>query len=80
MQTSVTIQLGELLFQVFEFGEIVVDDIGLVCVRLQVILVVILGAKERLERYDFRDDFPGIDLSGIELLDIGRGDPMLFLI
>src|SRR5216683_6866250 len=58
----------------------VVDDVGLVGVGLQVVLVIVLGAKEGFEGHDLGDNFPGIDLGGIELLDVGAGDALLFLI
>src|ERR1700756_154138 len=46
---------------------------------LQVVLVIVLGAKEGFEGYNLGDNFPRVDLGGIELLDVRGGDALLFL-
>src|SRR5580704_4848894 len=51
------VEVGVVFFQVREFGQIVVDDVGLAHVRLEIVLVILLGAIERSERRDLRDDF-----------------------
>jgi hypothetical protein len=49
-------------------------------VSLQVVLVIFLGAKEGFEGRNLRNNLPGINLGGIELLNVRGGDALLFVI
>jgi hypothetical protein len=51
------VEVGVVFFQVRELGEVVVHDVGLARVRFEVVLVILLGAIERVERGDLRHDF-----------------------
>src|ERR1700722_8121491 len=51
------VKVGVVFFQVREFGQVVVDNVGVRCVRLEVVLVIFHGAIERVEGRDLRDDF-----------------------
>src|SRR6266853_1006540 len=73
------IEARKVFFQVFQFREVVVDDIGIVGIVLQIILMVALSGIEGLERLDFRDDGTGVDFCSIELRDVSLRDAFLFL-
>src|SRR6476659_2201212 len=45
-------QLRQLRLQRIQFGQVVVDDVRLRRMQLQVVLMVVLGREERLQRYD----------------------------
>ena len=51
------VEVGVGFFQVRKFGQVVVDDVGLARVRLEVVLVIFLGAIKRGEWRDLRHDF-----------------------
>jgi hypothetical protein len=51
------VEVGVVFFQVREFGQVVVHDVGLAHVRLEIVLVIFLGAIKSLEGRDLRHDF-----------------------
>src|SRR5437879_11960485 len=67
----------KILFQIFQLGQVVVDDVGIIEIVLEEILMVALSRVESLEGLDFRDDGPGVDLCSIELRDVGLSDALL---
>src|SRR6266852_1182370 len=71
------IEARKILFQIFQFGKVVVDDVRIVGIILEVILMVVLGGIESLEGLDLRDDRPGVDLCSVELRDVGLRDALL---
>jgi hypothetical protein len=50
------VEIGKIFFQIFQFGKIVVDDVGIFGIVLQIILMVVLGRVESFEGLDFGDD------------------------
>src|SRR5258706_14753000 len=71
------IDVWKILFQIFQFGQVIVDDVRIIGIVLEEILMVALGGIESLEGLDFRDDGPGVDLRGVELRDIGLSYALL---
>ena len=51
------IEARKILFQIFQLGQIVVDDVGILGIVFQIILVVALGGVKCLEWLDLCDDF-----------------------
>src|SRR5512132_323281 len=68
----------ELLFQRFELRQVVIDDIRLVRMKRKVILVIILGRIELVERCNFGDDRLAEQLCRIELRNVAFGEFLLF--
>lgn len=75
----VAIEVGKFFLEVFEFGKVVHHDVGFVGMVLQVVLVVVLGGVETLQRNDLCDDGLRINLRGAELGNIGFSDFLLFI-
>src|SRR5260370_36254585 len=71
------IKAWKILFQIFQFGQVVVDDVGIIGIVLEEILMVALGGVESLEGLDFCDDGPRVYLRGAKLRDIGLSDTFL---
>ncbi len=71
------VEAWKIFFQVLQFGQVVVDDIGIIGIVLEEILVIVFRGIECLERLRLRDDGPGIDFGGIELRDVGLSDAFL---
>src|SRR5437016_5271444 len=71
------IETWKILFQIFQFGQVVVENVGIIEIVLEEILMVALGGVEGLKRLDFCDDGPGVDLRSIELRDVGLSDALL---
>src|SRR5712692_4346227 len=66
-------------FQVFQFGQIVVDDVRIIGIVFEVVLMVALSAVESLEGLNSCDDGPRIHSGRIELRDVGLSDTLLLL-
>ena len=63
-----------------QFGQIVIDDVGVVHMILQVLLVVAFGGEKAFQRdYLGRDRFVE-DLGVVQLLDVGIGDLFLLVV
>src|SRR5260370_18564102 len=71
------IKAWKILFQIFQLGQVVVDDVGIIGIVLEEILMVALSRVERLEGLDIRDDGPGVDLCSIELCDVALSGTLL---
>ena len=76
----VAIKLRVFVLQVGEFWQVVDHDVGLVGMVLEVVLVVILGGVEGLERDDLGDDELRINFCRVELRNVGFGDFLLLLV
>src|SRR6266403_2889831 len=77
---QLVIHLGKLLFQPLQLGKIVVYDIWLIRVRLQIVLVILLSAKESLERRNLGHNLARINFGHIELPDVCGSDALLLLV
>src|SRR2546429_2819796 len=73
------VKIGEVFFQVFELGQVVVDDVRICGIAHQKILVILLGRIKGLKSFDFGDDGSGINLGSVKLGDVSLGDPLLFI-
>ena len=73
------IKIRKNFFQIFQFGQVVVDDVGIIGIVLEVVLVVALSGVESLEGLNFCDDGPGVNLRSVKLRDVSLGDALLFL-
>jgi hypothetical protein len=71
------IEVGKLLLEMFDFGEVEGGYVGVVGVKGGVILVVVFGAIEGFEGGDLGDDGAAEYFGLIELLDVGLGDALL---
>ena len=58
IQLALHVQIGELLVQLAELGQVVDDDVHVLRMLRQIILVIILGRIERLQRSDLGHDRP----------------------
>ena len=74
------VQLRQLFPQVFHFGHVVDDNVGLVRMLGQVILMITLGIMERFQGRHLSDDWLVENLRPIELLNVRFGNSLLFLI
>src|SRR5260370_15927627 len=74
------IEARKILFQIFQLGQIVVNDVRILGIVFQIILVVALGGVKYLEWLDLCDDLSGVNFRGIELCDIGLSDALLIFI
>ena len=74
------VELRKLFAQICDFGQIINDDIGLVRVVRKVILVIILGLVKRFQRRHLRDDALLEHLCAVELVNVGLGHSLLFLV
>src|SRR5260370_10881477 len=72
------IEIRENLFQIFQFGQVVVNDIGIIGIVLDIVLMVTLSRVERLEGLNFCDDGARIHVCNIKLRDVGLSDALLF--
>src|SRR5258708_20439014 len=72
------IEIRENLFQIFQFGQVVVNDIGIIGIVLEVVLMVTLSLVESLEGLNFCDDGARVHLCNIKLRDVGLSDAFLF--
>src|SRR5207245_11310926 len=68
------------LFKIFQFGQVVVDDIGIFGIVLQIVLVVALGLVKCLERLDFCDNLPRINFRGVQLRYVSLSDTLLIFV
>ena len=73
----VAIEIGKILFQVFEFGHVVDSDVGAVRIIFEVVLVIVLGGEKGFKGFDFGDDAVRVDFRDVELRDVGFGDALL---
>src|SRR6266849_1344999 len=71
------IKARKILFQIFQFRQVVVDDVGIIGIVLYVVLMIALSRVEGLEGLDFCDDGPRVNLRSIELRDVGSSDALL---
>src|SRR6266704_3020628 len=74
------IKARKILFEIFQLGQIVVDDVGILRIVFQIVLVVALGGVKCLQWLDLCDDLSGVNFRGIELCDIGLSDALLIFI
>src|SRR6266849_2424426 len=74
------VEFGEISFQCFQFGQVVVNDIRIIRIVLEVVLMVAFRRVKGLKRLYLRHDFPGIDFRSIELRDIRLSNPLLFFV
>lgn len=73
------IQLREPFAQLFHLGPVVDHDVRLVGMLGEVVLVVVLGGIELLDRHELRDDGIGVDARGGELADVALRELLLIL-
>lgn len=71
------VEVGKLLLEVFDFGEVEGGDVGVVGVKGGVVLVIVFGAIKGFEGGDLGDDGAAEYFGLIELLHIGLGDALL---
>src|SRR5690349_2762517 len=60
----------QLLLELGELGQVVVDDVRLIRVKREIVLVIVLGRIELVERHYLRDDRLAEHLRGVELRDV----------
>lgn len=72
------IQRRKLFAQLRHFGHVVKNYIGLIRMQCQIVLVILLGWKELLQRHDLRDDRHRKSAYISELLDIILCSLLLF--
>ena len=73
-------EVGEDFFERRDFGKVADLDVGIAGVVERVVLVIVFAAVEVLQRSDLGDDLFGEDFGGVELGDVGGGDPFLFFV
>src|SRR5271163_1221987 len=71
------IQRGQILLKLFQFRQVVVDDVGLIRMQLQVVLMVVLGRVEAAEWNYLGNDRPRECVLLIELRDVVIGHLLL---
>ena len=73
-------QLRELRLQRRDLRPVAHQDVRIVGVEVRVVLVILLGGVEALERGDLGDDAAGKDVGGVELGDVLFADLLLLVI
>src|SRR5262245_26376756 len=70
-------ELGEGIPKVFEFWQVVIDDIRVAGVALDEVLVVALGRTKTVERHHRGHDWRVEDARGVQLPDVGFSGRLL---
>src|SRR6266404_4520105 len=73
-------QVWKILFQIFQFWQVVVDDVWIIRIIFQIVLVVALGFIKCLERLNLCDDLPRVNFRGVQLRYVSLSDTLLIFV
>src|ERR1019366_2884722 len=77
---SFSIEVRERVIEVFDFGQVVEDDIRIRRIMNQEVLMVVLRRVKALQRVYLRDDRPGKSTRFLKLTNVSLGNPLLRII